>query len=44
MFQGIAGLAGSAVLGDGRVAIVLDVAALLDKCVAAVREEEAVPA
>jgi len=43
MFQGIAGLAGSAVLGNGRVAIVVDVAALLDSCVAGVREESAVP-
>jgi len=34
MFQRIPGLAGSAVLGNGRVAIVLDVAALLDKCAA----------
>ncbi|MGZ7039459.1 MAG: chemotaxis protein CheA, partial [Thermoanaerobaculia bacterium] len=39
MFQGIRGLAGSAVLGNGRVAIVLDVAALLDRCVAAVRKD-----
>jgi len=33
IFQGIPGLAGSAVLGNGRVAIVLDVGALIDKCV-----------
>ena len=32
MFQRIAGLAGSAVLGNGRVAIVLDVAATLKEC------------
>lgn len=41
MFQGIRGLAGSAVLGNGRVAIVLDVAAILDRCVSAVREDAA---
>ena len=39
MFQRISGLAGSAVLGSGRVAIVLDIAALLDKCVASVRHD-----
>ncbi len=33
LFQGIPGLAGSAVLGSGRVAIVLDVGALIDQCI-----------
>ena len=39
MFQTITALAGSAVLGDGRVALVLDVAALLDRCISQARED-----
>ncbi|HEX9163482.1 MAG TPA: chemotaxis protein CheA [Thermoanaerobaculia bacterium] len=41
LFQGISALAGSAVLGDGRVAMVLDVAALLDSCIARLRDSDA---
>jgi two-component system chemotaxis sensor kinase CheA len=39
LLQRISGLAGSAVLGNGRVAMVLDVAELLESCVSDVREE-----
>jgi two-component system chemotaxis sensor kinase CheA len=39
IFQRIPVLAGSAVLGNGRVAMVLDVAELLERCMADLREE-----
>jgi two-component system chemotaxis sensor kinase CheA len=39
LFQGVRGLSGSAILGDGRVALILDVAALLREALRRVAEE-----